>query len=112
MKPKQILKQAAELLARTGWIKGANARSVSGLRVNANSRMATCFCLFGAVQRVTGGNLVETEEALHLVGLYLGFTDKDMLQKIVHWNDAKERTEAEVFAALEATVNELPSRVK
>lgn len=98
---KQVLAEAADLLAPAGaWLQGRMARSAAGKPIACTDPAAACFCAFGAIYRVThakygssrAGTGVQTK-ALELLGLAHG------LPRISDWNDAADRTQAEVVDA-------------
>jgi len=94
-----VLNAAADLLEPEGrWTRGHAARAVGGMGVDFNSPDASCWCAWGALAKVSGGNEVEAFEAL---------TDHLQLEQEIDpalfgeiWNDAPERTQAEVVQAL------------
>lgn len=92
-----VLERAAELIER-GHCKGALARDVKGERVFVASPNAAKWCLWGSVECVVRQgppipyNLLDDIESL-LARVIGGHT-------LAAWNDAPERTAAEVVAAL------------
>ena len=58
--------------------------------------LAVCWCTLGALDRVTGGDIGLWSPALNALKSYLGSPNID------GWNDAPERTQAEVVQALRA----------
>jgi hypothetical protein len=89
------LREARALIER-GWCKEAYARGTSGRKVNSQGRSAVCFCAVGAINRV---------------GKYgWDFSpERDLLKRVVgydpiDWNDAPERTQAEVLAAFDKAI--------
>lgn len=93
----ELLTRVREKLARPeAWTKGAHARNADGRVVRRSSPVATCWCLAGAALNVGGG--IESASRLRmLLGLEPGLPD---------WNDAPERTHAEVLARLDAAIKE------
>lgn len=66
---RQAFEQAKTVLIEKGWTKGAYARDESGKEVDFDSPEAACFCIFGAMLRVTDGN--PTPEMYDAMGLQL-----------------------------------------
>jgi hypothetical protein len=98
-----LLRRAAELVAG-GWTQGADARTADGAPIEPWSDEAAAWSLLGAlVAALEEGEIHEqplplTELAVALAAL-AEFVDDDSL---VRWNDAPERTAAQVEAALAA----------
>ena len=88
----EILKAARELLAvPERWTKGALARSQNGDDVNPkSSEAAHSFCIVGAIGR---SNI-----------------DYDSFD-LAYWNDAPERTHAEVLARFDEAIVKLEEKV-
>ena len=90
------LDEARALIEPEGaWTQGKYARGKSGREAKATSKSAVCFCAMGAVGRVfddSHPNLC-TPGMPHLAKA--AGTDC-----IYQWNDAPERTQAEVIEAL------------
>ena len=90
------LRKMRGLLARpNGWIQHANARNAAGKVVHFASPMATCYCLIGASIAVNSDPAAE--DALRA---FLG-------DSIIVWNDRYGRTQAEVLAAIDGTIEAL-----
>lgn len=91
-----VLTAAADLIEPEGWwTQGATARTSTGERAVIAEPDAACWCMIGAVWEVAGwlGPIGEAEGALlDLLGV----------GNVARWNDAPERTQAEVVAALRA----------
>lgn len=59
MKPSEVLRAARELISvPERWTQGVNARNGNGFSVSYDDPSANCFCLYGALCRVTGRALV------------------------------------------------------
>jgi hypothetical protein len=93
----ETLEMAASLIEPEGaWTTGAFARDARHHPVPEHEDDAKCFCVAGAIYRVTisafGASRALTffSDALALDG------------QVATWNDAPERTQAEVVAALRA----------
>ncbi len=97
-----ILRKAKALIdAPEKWTKGAFCRSAAGKAVSTFSRDAVCFCAVGAIARlevtgvITDVRASRAEEALR---------DAIHATAVSHWNDAPERTHAEVMAAFDKAI--------
>jgi hypothetical protein len=81
------------------WTKGEYARDKKGNRVSPSSRKAACWCARGAILRAAAGNIPA------------GFRAHDRLWAVIRgsitrWNDAPERTHAEVLAAFDRAISD------
>lgn len=77
---------------RKGWCQETFARDAKGNSVDPRSSEACCWCIAGAIKVAYPMTWPVVLERL-----------TDSLQRIASlWNDAPERTQAEVIAALEA----------
>lgn len=96
-----VLREAADLIEPEGaWTRHELARSASGATVSPSSGAAVCWCVAGAMQRVTG-----SDAAVGMRSWYQYREALEFFSGVVHWsatgfNDAKGRTQAEVVAAL------------
>jgi hypothetical protein len=87
----EILSAAADLLEPEGaWAQGDLARNAEGDCVSTISDSAVCWCTVGAIYRVSD---YYCDEAL-------GTLEHILSGGIANWNDAPERTQAEVVAKL------------
>lgn len=92
LKPSEVLSQAADLIEPEGrWTQRSVARDAAGNVVHSLQDAAVCWCLVGAVQRVSSRQAVG-DEALDYVARLRGGTWS--------YNDAPGRTQAEVVQAL------------
>jgi len=83
--------KAWELLEKPGaWTQGADARNSLGLRVSKDSPDAVCWSLPAAIDLCSAPR-IKVLEAIAKEGKCIGTT---------MWNDAPERTQAEVVALL------------
>jgi hypothetical protein len=103
-----ILDRAADLIEPEGmWTRQSYARDAKGREISPESPEATCFCMMGAISRVAS-NHADLHAALALVGEGLPPSPKynahiggaDYVAAIARFNDAPERTQAEVVAKL------------
>lgn len=92
MKISEILFKAADLIEPEGaWTQGALARGADGEPVEPEDRDATCWCISGALMRLSDGQFYELIKPVERV---IGG------RIIPAWNDTKGRTQAEVVAKL------------
>jgi len=95
----EVLEKAADLLAEPeGWTQDAFAEDADGNSVPIDSPDATCFCIRGAIMKVSGersdGDF--QKQAAHLM---LNSFERSALAR---WNDDDMREQAEVVTALRA----------
>lgn len=84
------------------WTKGAIARDAEGVEVNETDRSAVCWCLFGAIGRVAWREEEEVSRYLCRAG-----SSGPGPGEITLWNDAPERTHADVLALLDRAIKEV-----
>jgi len=90
-----------ELLARpNGWTQGFAARSATGEPIHFASSNAVCYCLVGA-SWVVNGCRSGVHRGRTALQYFLGVRD------IIDWNDEHGRTQAEVLAAIDGTIEGL-----
>jgi hypothetical protein len=100
MTTREVLVAMRELLAKPeAWTQGAYARDASGRYVSLVSQEASCWCIGGALLKCSrmGGNYDEV--LFKLGGIFAG-------DSISAWNDAPERTHADVLALLDRAIAE------
>lgn len=105
-----ILDATADLLARPdGWTQGTIARLPNGWTTgDHNNSDATCFCIVGGLRRAADQcevrGLLDRVDVLTACRKALAATIglHGYKSTLVDWNDAPERTQAEVVAALRA----------
>jgi hypothetical protein len=90
------LRKAKALIER-GWTQGAFARRANGRVIGYESDDASCFCIAGALMRVTP-LISDFERLCHPLTRATGSPRLD------HWNDAPGRTQAEVLAAFDKAI--------
>lgn len=92
MNVSEILSKAADLIEPEGaWTQGSAARDANGHEIDPQSREAACWCVYGALDRVAGDRFQRG----------IGFIEEATGQVLISvWNDAPERTQAEVVAKL------------
>jgi hypothetical protein len=101
--------RAARGLVGAGWAQGCGARNKGGQRVSCDSPMATCFCPVGAIFRSSGNTPVNywtTASTPHLsISSAIAAVEKaNNIKSLVPWNDAPNRTQAEVIAAFDVAI--------
>lgn len=97
----EALTAARELLSdRMKWTQGSSARDAAGFPVGAAHRRATCFCMIGAIEKVTGGHLVGSSEYAARAVL------ESVLQcgDIATFNDTPRRRHSEVLKAFDRAI--------
>ena len=95
----QMLSDASELVL-SGWCQGSGAQDERGRAIEPSSAFARSWSVAGALERVWRRALVEDDvslEAFERANLALAAVVKDAPQR---WNDAPERTRAQVLEAL------------
>lgn len=91
----EILFAAAELIEPEGaWTQGTVARNALGEDVEGDAPDAVCFCLIGAIGKATDHHYDAAKPVYELLETLVGDGWIDL------WNDAPERTQAEVVAKL------------
>jgi len=89
MKPSEILDKAARKIEPEGrWTRQYSARDKDGREVAPNDAAATCWCIYGAIMKVSRRRKVRGD-LFRFLPTYASV-----------WNDAPERTQAEVVAKL------------
>lgn len=99
MTPREILIAARALIeAPERWTKGEFARNKEGEKCHANSDAASCYCMEGAILSQSGKWPLKARAcAILRASLASAIT-------IPVWNDAPERTHAEVLAAFDRAI--------
>ena len=112
--PADILNAAADLLEKPGaWTQGTEARDQDGRSlVWGTDERAKCWCVVGALEWASGRGRAATERAKALYAQSTGIMMECLGAAIPDWNDAPDRTQAEVVAALRkaATLSGEPSQ--
>ena len=91
------LVRARELVER-GWCQGWFARDADGVEVSFASQSACRFCAIGAIRRVA--DIPDGNNGIGLLFRAGGLTALDLAA----WNDAPERTQADVLALYDAAI--------
>jgi len=91
-----VLERAADLIEPEGkWTQGESARTADGQVVFAPHKDAVCWCLYGAIAQVGGANC-DFNSTTYLASRFIEKGE----ETLAAWNDAPERTQAEVVAKL------------
>lgn len=89
--------KAYELLEKPeAWTQGAAARDKEGRPISPDSLFAVCRCVESVIWKLYPENY---EEILERLAKFLGLLSWVCIPR---WNDAPERTHAEIIAALKA----------
>lgn len=101
MDNREILTKARELITpRSAWAREAYARDENGIEVDPHDPRATCFCMIGAILKVTG---LSTDEVNHtsftLLELATGWSETP------EFNDNGGTTHDEVLRAFDRAIN-------
>lgn len=89
----EILDKAADLIEPEGaWTRNALARRPDGHLIGPLEEGATCWCLYGALDRVTGVSGYDGQAATALSNVIDDYVSE--------WNDRPARTQQEVVTAL------------
>lgn len=95
MKPSEALRKARELITPEGaWTQKEYARDQDGNGLWPWEEGAVCFCAMGALEKAAGGSEFSVEA--HRANKYLNKVNRDFT---FNWNDAPNRTHAEVLEA-------------
>lgn len=100
---KLILIEARQKISE-GWTQRAYARMSNevddGGKVSADSRLATCWCVMGALVAVTP-DLVRYDQALDTI---MGIIGEKHTGDIIDWNDDPARTQEEVLELFDRAI--------
>lgn len=95
MSPQDVLRQAADLIERTGWCQGVYARDARGVITDFISDAAVEFCALGAIFHCEPeGYAADVSAPEQLLVNRIG------TRTVGEWNDAPGRTKDEVIATL------------
>ena len=100
------LKAVRELLsAPARWTRGVYARNEQGLAVDPHDPEAVCWCLYGAMIYIVGDSnkrfAVHLDAAEDAINVLSGFISAI---SVADWQDAPDRTHAEVLDALDRAI--------
>lgn len=97
----EILRGMRELLAdEKRWTKGVFARDADGMATCPVYGEASCFCIAGAARMITNDRAYGTG----LNAWRARVLEAARARSLGEWNDAPERTHAEVLAALDKAI--------
>jgi hypothetical protein len=102
---KSILNNAHDLLVAKGWTQGAYAKDVNGTPVGYAGDDAACFCSLGAIfnayekLRPANDEIKDYRDLANAYGLARRVLEETTGEYVPSWNDAPNRTVAEVLAA-------------
>jgi len=100
MKTSKILRAARrKIRTPTQWTKGWYARDVDGHTVSSRCPEAVCWCGYGAV------SFVVSSANLSGIGVYSALYAA-VGKSFISWQDAPERTHAEVLVAFDRAIAE------
>jgi hypothetical protein len=95
MKVSEILSKAADLIEPEGaWLQAYSAKNADGEPVSSSDARACKFCIYGAMARICDRDADARQRARDFIHPVIG------TELISIWNDAPERTQAEVVSAL------------
>ena len=95
----EILKKARDLLSDPErWTQNVGARTAQGIPVSADSKEAVCFCASMAVVKVSN-----EVTPIHFPKVL----DFDRWSDLFMWNDAPERTHAEILQRFDEAIARL-----
>ena len=89
---------AARKLIEQGWTQGTYARDANGEDVDATDDRAVCWCSYGAIVRAYDEDFEAAEAARDVLRAAVG------TKYAASWNDAPERTQAEVLQAFDDAI--------
>lgn len=88
----------AKTLIKRGWCQGAGNRETRSW-----FRRKTSYCSFGAMRAVSGGDYMRGVELAAIFNAANG-NHLQLLKELWAWNDAPERTKADVLAAFDKAI--------
>ena len=97
MKASEVLKKALAKIEQ-GWVQGVFARDKDGKPTDYASDEACVWCASGAIKAVNGGVFLDAAAVFLERVIPRGYVD------VPDWNDAPERTQAEVIEAFKKAI--------
>lgn len=94
--------RAARALIERGWTQKVYARGKCR-EVPYDSKSAVCYCAMGAIAAVNGMYPTSTLTGVDQLDAAIGAPREDEAEILI-WNDAPERTKAEVLAAFDKAI--------
>lgn len=103
--------RAARALIEKGWCQAALARDKTGATVEPGSERAVAYCMMGAIYAATHYTPLtawERHETYMLAKQCRNrlFAANSIQDTLADWNDAPERTQAEVLALFDSAIAE------
>jgi hypothetical protein len=95
------LRKARALIER-GWTQGQYARGEQGSGIDFLKRKAVCFCAAGAIGAANKQWPNSQLPGMKYLSLAVGGDGDE--PDVLHWNDAPERSQAEVIAAFDKAI--------
>ncbi len=86
------------------WTQGTYAQDSEGWSVTVSSADAVCYCAHGAIAAVGGLGSERTDAMADAVAEVLELPGKHEYNRLPPWNDAPERTHAEVMEAFDKAI--------
>lgn len=95
---KHILDRVEQLLIQ-GWTQWSSARALDHCPVSSDSTEAVCWCITGALNKVSN-DIESYSDIIETAGLLLRTIRLQApgIRAIAEWNDAHDRTQAQVIA--------------
>lgn len=130
MTTRELLTRAKTLIETKGWTQSSMARDSQGFTAGCQTEHAVCFCVLGSVYRayydLTGGERNAFQDAAQHSGPFRAiYRAQTALMEAINeglpvgkgttwpsiesWNDAKERTKADVVNLLTRTIQKEPT---
>jgi hypothetical protein len=105
----EVLQQAKQLIATSGWTQGCSARNSVRIPVTVMAEAAVAFCATGAIERVVrvdGGDPHPLKyDAIEYLARALHRPDTvGRVETITRYNDALQRTVADVLALYDQAI--------
>lgn len=104
---RENLKAVRALIAK-GWATGSFARSDQWEPVIVESPNAVCFCIAGAVLRVSGEEDIAGNPMVRSLSDTLGVCEGDQSRFLVAFNDAPGRSQDDVLALIDRAIEAAP----
>lgn len=106
-----ILRSARALITeREDWCQGTESIDRNGLECSPFSQDSVCWCATGAILHIVDDLPRSIAAFKALAALLPSDSGKTAENVIAHWNDAPERTHAEVLAAFDRTIAKLEAQ--
>lgn len=90
------------LTPQSNWTQKVEARSDLGNQVHPRSVHACCWCVLGAIEKVSPSSKIQMREK---IALEIDPKSEDHYQTIANWNDHPSRTHIQVLDLLRKVTN-------